>query len=73
MLEGFGLVEVFALVVAIALFGVWIAAVVDVLKNEPNEGNDRIVWTIVVVFMHVIGAAIYFTIRRRQRIAQFGH
>lgn len=68
--------EVFVLfiVLGIGVFGTafWIWMLVDCLTKEPSEGNDRLVWVIVVVFTHFIGAAIYFLVRRPQRIVQFG-
>jgi membrane-associated phospholipid phosphatase len=50
----------------------WIWMMIDCATKEPSEGNDRLVWIIIVVFTHFIGAAIYFLVRRPQRIAQLG-
>ena len=41
---------------------------VDCLKNEPSEGNDKIVWLLVIVFTKFIGAAIYYFVRRPARM-----
>jgi len=46
--------------------------IIDCATKEPSEGNDRLVWVVIVVFTHFIGAAIYFFVRRPQRIAQLG-
>jgi hypothetical protein len=35
--------------------------------NEPSEGTDKIVWILIILFTHVIGAAIYFLVRRPRR------
>jgi hypothetical protein len=50
----------------------WIWMLVDCAMKEPSQGNDKIVWVLVILFTHVIGAALYFFIRRPKRIAQTG-
>lgn len=52
------------------LFWVWM--LIDCATNEPGEGNDKIFWILIIVFAQVIGAAIYFFVRRPQRRAQVG-
>ena len=44
-----------------------IIALVDILKNEFN-GNNKIVWVVVVLFGSVLGAILYFIIGRKQRL-----
>ncbi len=65
MFLGFGLLGV-------AAFAFWIWMLVDCLTNEPSEGNDRLIWALIVVLLHVLGAILYFAVRRPQRIEQFG-
>jgi len=71
-----GLPEIFLLlfVFGIGVLGTafWIWMLIDCATKEPSEGNDRLVWVIIVVLTHFIGAAIYFFVRRPQRIAQLG-
>jgi hypothetical protein len=50
----------------------WIWMIIECATKEPNQGNEKIVWILVIVFTHWIGALIYFFVRRPQRIAQFG-
>lgn len=50
----------------------WIWMLVDCLMNEPSEGNEKIIWVIVILLTHWIGALIYLFARRPQRIAQYG-
>ncbi len=33
---------------------------VDCLQNPSLQGNDKIVWVLVILFLHVLGALIYF-------------
>ena len=44
-----------------------ISALVDILKNEFN-GNNKIVWILVVLFLPFLGSLLYFGIGRNQKI-----
>ena len=67
------------LLVMLAIFAInivglifWIWMIIDCAMNEPSDGNDKIIWIIIVVFLNWIGALIYFFARRPTRIAQYG-
>ena len=60
------------LIVALCCFVLWIWTLIDCITNEPKDGNEKIVWVIVIVFTHFIGALIYLLVRRPRRIAQYG-
>jgi|HubBroStandDraft_3_1064219.scaffolds.fasta_scaffold1394846_1 hypothetical protein len=53
------------LVLAALVFWIWM--VIDCATQEPDTGNTKIVWIIIIVFMQIIGALIYFFVRRPQR------
>ncbi|UMB53814.1 PLD nuclease N-terminal domain-containing protein [Lutibacter sp. A64] len=61
--------QIIILMVIIFLVGIipTIIALIDILKNK-FEGNNKIVWVLVVLFLNIIGAILYFTIGRNQRI-----
>lgn len=59
-------------VLSIALTVFWIWMLIDCLTKEPSEGNDKIIWVLVIVFLQVIGAAVYYFVRRPERISQTG-
>ncbi len=50
----------------------WIWALVDCLRNEPSEGNDKIIWVLVILLTSALGALIYLFVRRPQRIKELG-
>ncbi|MGB3479614.1 MAG: PLDc N-terminal domain-containing protein [bacterium] len=50
----------------------WIWMIIDVATKEPENSNDKIVWILVVVLAGVIGAAVYYFVRRPERIKKFG-
>ena len=57
--------------VFVMLFWVWV--LVDCVTKESSEGNDRIVWLMLILFAPVIGALIYYFVRRPERIKVLGH
>ena len=56
--------------VGIAVFWIWM--LVEVLSKETDEDNSRLIWALVIVFTHAIGALIYLIVRRRERITKLG-
>lgn len=51
----------------IAATAFWIWMLVDCLTNESSQGNDKLVWVLVIVLTNWIGALIYCFVRRPQR------
>jgi hypothetical protein len=58
--------------VGIASTVLWIWALIDCLTKEGDEHNNRLIWTLVIVFTHAIGAIIYLLVRRPLRIKELG-
>lgn len=61
------------LVLIMAANAFWIWMIVDCATNEPSEGNDKLIWLLVIVLVHLLGAILYYFIRRPQRKALTGH
>lgn len=40
----------------------WIWMLIDCLKNESSEGNDKIIWAIVILCTHFLGGLLHFFI-----------
>ena len=51
--------------VVAALFLLWV--LIDCATQEASEGNTKIVWTIIILFLNFVGALIYVFVRRPQR------
>ncbi len=45
----------------------WIWAIVDCATKEEDTGNTKVVWILVIVLGHFIGALIYVLVRRSER------
>ena len=57
-----GLMIVFWIIGILATV-LWIWMLIDVLTSAM-DGTDRILWFLVVFFLHFLGALIYFFVRR---------
>lgn len=64
----FLIIMVFAL--GTTVFWVWM--LIECLTKEPSDGNDKLIWAIVILFTHFIGALIYYLARRPERIERYG-
>jgi hypothetical protein len=55
---------IWALVILASVFWLWM--LIDALINEPTT-NDKILWFLVIFFLHFIGALVYLLVRRSAR------
>jgi hypothetical protein len=62
----------FAGLFSLCALAFWIWMLVEVLTRETDEGNSRLIWALVIVFTHWIGALIYLLVRRPERIRKLG-
>ena len=62
------------LVAELALLGIvfWVWMLIDCAVNEPPDGNDKLVWVLIILFTQVLGAALYLFVRRPRRLAEIG-
>jgi Phospholipase_D-nuclease N-terminal len=44
----------------------WLWMLIDALLNEPGT-NEKILWFLVIFFLHILGALIYFFVRKQAR------
>ncbi|MGJ8722918.1 MAG: PLDc N-terminal domain-containing protein [Roseibacillus sp.] len=58
--------------IGIAVFAFWLWTLIDCLKNETSEGNDKLIWILVIVLAGWVGSLIYLLVRRPQRKAALG-
>ena len=50
----------------------WIWMIIEAATKEASDGNDKISWIIIIIFTHLIGALLYFFVRRPKRKLEFG-
>lgn len=59
-------------IISIGSLVLWIWMLIDCIQNEPSEGNDKIVWLLVIVLLNGFGALLYYFVRRPDRIDTYG-
>ena len=52
-------------IIGIAIFIIIIIAIVDILKRDDLEVTEKILWILVVWFLGIIGAIIYYLLSKR--------
>jgi CBS domain containing-hemolysin-like protein len=61
---------ILALVLGASVF--WVLMIIECATKEPAYGNEKIIWLLIIILTHWIGALIYYFVRRPQRIAELG-
>ncbi len=65
---------IFILFAFIGLLSVvfWIWILIDCAKNETDIGNTRLIWVIIISLIYIVGAFLYYLIRRPKRLLELG-
>lgn len=58
------------LIMITLVFIIPIIALIDILRRK-FIGNNKLIWLIVVILLNILGAILYFSIGRYQKIKQF--
>lgn len=67
------LAEIFGLFAGLGLIGIllalvtsifWIWMIIHCVTNASLDGTQKIVWLLVILFLHFLGALIYFIVGR---------
>jgi len=66
------MISLVGVTLALSGLGLWIWMLVEVLTRETDEGNNRLIWALVIVFTYWLGALIYLLVRRQERIRKLG-
>ena len=69
---GMGIMVVLLLGVGVLGTIFWIWMLVDCATKEPSDGNEKLVWVVIIVLTHLLGAILYFFFRRPARIETYG-
>jgi Phospholipase_D-nuclease N-terminal len=56
----------FFVLIGIAIFVFWLWMLVDAIKNKALSDTERIVWVLVIVLLHALGALVYFLAGRNK-------
>jgi Phospholipase_D-nuclease N-terminal len=68
---GLGILELFLVLflapLALLTFAFWIWMLVHAITNDGLTDIEKLIWVIVILFTHFIGAIIYFFVGRPKR------
>jgi len=55
-------------IVAIVVLSIifWIYMLVDSIKRKYKDENDKVVWVLVIIFLGVIGALVYYFVVKKK-------
>jgi peptidoglycan/LPS O-acetylase OafA/YrhL len=56
-----------ALILGALSFAFWLWMLIDCIQHEPDRGEQKVVWVLVIVFTGVVGALVYYFVRKSQR------
>ena len=60
LLGFFVLMMLLIVIICALLFAFWIWMIIDCAKRDFKKELDKVVWILVIVFLSVLGAAIYY-------------
>ncbi|MGD1890670.1 MAG: PLDc N-terminal domain-containing protein [Cyclobacteriaceae bacterium] len=48
--------------------GLWLYALIDVLRSRFRNDSDKIIWVLVVILLQFLGAIIYLAVGKNQNV-----
>ena len=58
--------------IALALCVFWIWMLIHAITNKGLSDGEKIVWVLVIIFVHFVGALIYFFVGRPKAVGAMG-
>lgn len=58
--------------IALGGFLFWVWVLIDCATKEASQGNTKLVWILIILFVNLLGAFVYFFVRRPQRLRELG-
>ena len=59
------MISITVIVILLGLFAFWLWALIDCIQNVTDT-NEKLLWTLIIVFLTIIGAFLYVFIGRQQ-------
>lgn len=56
------------IIVGLVLIFFWIWALIDILKSDFEDNIMKLIWLLVVFFLSILGAILYYFIGRKQKV-----
>jgi sterol desaturase/sphingolipid hydroxylase (fatty acid hydroxylase superfamily) len=56
------------IIIGLAIFVFWLWALIDIVKSDFRDSATKVIWFIIVFFLYLLGAAIYYFFGRRTKV-----
>jgi hypothetical protein len=66
------LAMLFAGLFILAAFAFWIWMLIDAITNKGLTEMEKLIWVLVILFLHCLGGLIYFFVGRPKRLLSPG-
>jgi hypothetical protein len=63
IVPGYGLMLV--QILGLLTFFIWVFALIDCLRSQFEEPNQKLIWVVLIVFVPFLGPLIYFGLSRK--------
>ncbi len=54
------------LLVGIGSFVFWVLMLVDAIQRKFKEPNEKLIWVLIIIFAHIIGAILYYFLIKKK-------
>ncbi|MCB0633811.1 MAG: PLDc N-terminal domain-containing protein [Saprospiraceae bacterium] len=58
----------FAMLICVALTVVWVLAIIEIVRSEFLDKDERLIWLLLVILLPAIGTILYLMIGRKKRL-----
>ena len=65
------LIPAILVIVSILAFVFWVVMLIDAIRNSSEQ--TKVVWVLVIILTHIVGALIYYFAEKRERDSKKKH
>jgi formate hydrogenlyase subunit 3/multisubunit Na+/H+ antiporter MnhD subunit len=59
-----GIIAIITIPILLSIF--WILMLIHCATREFKNKNDKIVWILIIIFLHIVGAMVYYFVIKRK-------
>lgn len=63
-----GGMEWLIVLLGLALFGLWIYTMVEIITSKFQDHSNKTLWLVLVIFLGLLGTLIYWIVGRQNRV-----
>ena len=60
-----GIMLIILIPILLSIFWIWM--LIDCATSEFKGKNDKIVWILIIILLHIVGALVYYVIIKKKR------